>query len=116
MSKSDEPVTGSVSSASPAGRDWKPMKTAPKFRPILGWANGVWFSMQWRSDPTSLNAAIKKYLPGTPPLEASPAGWCAYAYGMYCRKPDGTWFFVEPSCWQELPPQPKDHTEQSEEQ
>ena len=99
-----------------AVREWRPIESAPKFQPLLGWAKGVSFSMMWRSNPTALNAAIKKYLPGTPPLETSPAGWCVFAYGMYCRKPDGTWFFVEPSLWQELPPQPADRTEQSEAQ
>ena len=76
---------------------WRPIEEAPRFRPLLGFASGVAFSMMWKSDNVELNKAIKKFLKHTPPLEPSDAGWCAYAYGQYCRKADGEFFFVEPT-------------------
>jgi len=76
---------------------WRPIEEAPKFRPLLGFASGVTFSMMWKSDNVELNKAIKKFLKHTPPLEPSGAGWCAYAYGQYCRKADGEFFFVNPT-------------------
>lgn len=73
---------------------WQPIETAPKdgTRPLLGFADGVQFTMLFKLG--WVGEGIEK-------------GWHAWAYGLLCRKPDGSFFRVSPTHWRPLPEPPR---------
>tara|TARA_R100000541_G_scaffold6072_1_gene13447 strand:- start:909 stop:1214 length:306 start_codon:yes stop_codon:yes gene_type:complete len=83
--------------------DWNPnMDEAPHGKPLLGRQHGAPCVMIWLPDSSALNAAISERFPNAEPAQDHPAGWFAWACGLVCRKPDGTFYQVFPEMWAEI--------------
>lgn len=86
--------------------EWMPIETAPKdgTGPLLGFADGVQFTMIWRLPGWFGWAGFQP---------RSEGGWVAHAYGLICYTGSGRLIELKPTHWMPLPEPPKENTNDS---